>query len=101
MINKLSMKTAITENIVSARQLIDVVGGVSVVSKVLGIKKPSVSEWISRNTIPDDKLIRLAVTIEDVTAGEISRIVLFPEDARKIWPELDQECACAGVHGWK
>ncbi|TXH43751.1 MAG: hypothetical protein E6Q97_33650 [Desulfurellales bacterium] len=80
----------------SARQLIDVIGGVSVVSQVLGIKKPSVSEWIARNTIPDDKLIRLAVTIEDVTDGKISRIHLFPDDALKIWPELQhQQCACA------
>jgi DNA-binding transcriptional regulator YdaS (Cro superfamily) len=90
------MKTAINCGQLTAEHLIDMLGGTFRVSGLLGIKPPSVSDWKSLNSIPDDKLIRLATEIESASGGSISREILFPEDWQKIWPELAQsdKCAC-------
>lgn len=90
------MKTAIDSGQFTAEHLIDALGGTLKVAHLLGIKPPSVSDWKSLNSIPDDKLIRLSIEIEEATSGGIDRKILFPDDWKKIWPELvnNDKCAC-------
>ncbi|MBN6527860.1 hypothetical protein JZM32_07635 [Acinetobacter pittii] len=64
-------------------QLIDVLGGVTAVAKLLGIAPSSVSGW---KTIPLDRKIRLAVIAEDL--GLTTRKELFPDNYQDIWIEL-------------
>lgn len=69
-----------------AIELIEQLGGTSVVADLANVKPPSVSEWKANNRIPDDKLIRLAPVAE--ARGIASRKTLFPNDWQDIWPEL-------------
>ncbi|EJB8487581.1 TPA: hypothetical protein PVK60_001550 [Acinetobacter baumannii] len=64
-------------------QLIDLLGGVTAVARLLGIAPSSVSGW---KTIPVDRKIRLAVIAEDL--GLTTRKELFPENYQDIWIEL-------------
>lgn len=72
----------------TAKELIEILGGAPAVARMLGIKNPSVYEWKERNRIPDDKLIRLAPSIERLTNSKITRKDLRPGDWSEIWPEL-------------
>jgi DNA-binding transcriptional regulator YdaS (Cro superfamily) len=82
------MKNAIDTGAITAGEVIDLLGGTMAVAEILSIKPPSVSEWKLRNSIPNDKLIRLAVTIESKTEFRINRQTLFPADWQRIWPEI-------------
>ncbi|MDC4552789.1 Cro/CI family transcriptional regulator [Acinetobacter pittii] len=64
-------------------QLIDALGGVTAVARLLGIAPSSVSGW---KTIPLDRKIRLAVIAEDL--GLTTRKELFPDSYQDIWIEL-------------
>lgn len=64
-------------------QLIDVLGGVTAVARLLGIAPSSVSGW---KAIPPDRKIRLAVIAEDL--GLTTRKELFPDSYQDIWIEL-------------
>ena len=64
-------------------QLIEALGGVSAVARLLDITPASVSGW---NAIPPDRKIRLAVIAEDL--GIATRKELFPDNYQDIWPEL-------------
>lgn len=69
----------------NASDLIDKLGGTTAVARLLNVKPPSVHGWRAAG-IPDDKLIRLAPTLE--RAGIASRRELRPDDWQQIWPEL-------------
>jgi len=64
-------------------QLIDLLGGVTAVARLLGIAPSSVSGW---KAIPIDRKIRLAVIAEDL--GLTTRKELFPDNYQDIWIEL-------------
>ena len=64
-------------------QLIDALGGVNAVARLLGITPASVSGWKS---IPLDRKIRLAVISED--RGVCTRQEIFPKTYQDIWIEL-------------
>lgn len=64
-------------------QLIDALGGVTAVARLLGIAPSSVSGW---KTIPLERKIRLAVIAEDL--GLTTRKELFPDTYQDIWIEL-------------
>ncbi|MEN8282591.1 Cro/CI family transcriptional regulator [Acinetobacter gerneri] len=64
-------------------QLIDALGGVNAVARLLGIAPASVSGW---KAIPTDRKIRLAVIAED--EGICTRKDVFPETYQNIWIEL-------------
>lgn len=64
-------------------QLIDLLGGVTAVARLLGIAPSSVSGW---KAIPLDRKIRLAVIAEDL--GLTTRKELFPDNYQDIWIEL-------------
>lgn len=64
-------------------QLIDVLGGVTAVARLLNIAPSSVSGW---KAIPLDRKIRLAVIAEDL--GLTTMKELFPDSYQDIWIEL-------------
>ena len=73
----------------NASEIIDRLGGPTAVAKLLKVKPPSVHAWRTGG-IPDDKLMRLAPTLEK--AGIATRRELRPDDWQEIWPELaDQQ----------
>ncbi|MEH6435801.1 transcriptional regulator [Massilia sp. DD77] len=74
----------------NASEIIDKLGGPTAVAKLLNVKPPSVHAWKSGG-IPDDKLIRLAPTLEK--AGIATRQELRPDDWQQIWPELADHAA--------
>ena len=74
-----------------AIELIEKLGGTYAVAELTGVKPPSVSEWKTKNRIPDDKLIRIAPTAE--FRGIATRQLLFPDDWQAIWPELIETAA--------
>lgn len=72
----------------NSSEMIDKLGGTTVVAKMLNVKPPSVHGWRAGG-IPDDKLIRLAPILE--REGVVTRRELFPDDWASIWPELAQQ----------
>ncbi|MDK6077917.1 transcriptional regulator [Massilia varians] len=74
----------------NASEIIDKLGGPTAVAKLLNVKPPSVHAW-KTGGIPDDKLIRLAPTLEK--AGIATRRELRPNDWQQIWPELVDQSA--------
>jgi DNA-binding transcriptional regulator YdaS (Cro superfamily) len=69
----------------NSNELIEKLGGTCAVAELVGVKPPSVSEW-KLGSIPDSKLIRLAVVAEE--KGIATRKSLFPNNWAEIWPEL-------------
>jgi DNA-binding transcriptional regulator YdaS (Cro superfamily) len=51
----------------------------------LGIRPPSVCDWVSGKKSPS---IKLAAAIEQFTEGEVTRKDMFPNDWQRIWPEM-------------
>lgn len=68
--------------------LIRLLGGPTKVAKMLNISVPAVSMW-QNGAIPHDKLVILAASLEQKSAGLITRKTLFPENYKLIWPELE------------
>ena len=64
-------------------QLIEALGGVTAVARLLDISPASVSGW---KEIPENRKIRLAVIAED--RGVCTRQKIFPESFTDIWIEL-------------
>lgn len=69
----------------NATQLIDDLGGTAAVARLARVKQPSVSGWKESGSIPEGKLIRLAVVAE---ARGIAQRVDLVENWAEIWPEL-------------
>ncbi len=68
-------------------EIIKLLGGVTEVARLLGIKPPSVHAWQSSG-IPEARLIELAAHVETVSGGRFSRRERWPDRFRFIWPEL-------------
>jgi DNA-binding transcriptional regulator YdaS (Cro superfamily) len=66
-------------------EAINLLDGVTSVSRLCGVKPPSVWEWKQRGSIP----IEHCATIERATGGAVTRKDLRPDDWARIWPELD------------
>jgi len=63
----------------------DVVGGMGVLSRLLGVSAPTVSQWKSGvRPIP----IERCAAIEKITGGKVTRQEMRPKDWHLIWPEL-------------
>lgn len=73
-------------------EIIRMLGGVTTVAKMLGIKPPSVQGWL-KTGIPEGRLIELASEIEHRSKGAFTRQQLRPTDWQRIWPELAQTSA--------
>jgi DNA-binding transcriptional regulator YdaS (Cro superfamily) len=68
-------------------QIIDMLGGPTVIAKRLSISPPAVCSW-RKNRIPFDKLVYMAAEIEKLSGGKLTRKTMFPLDWRYIWPEI-------------
>lgn len=68
-------------------EMIKLLGGVTAVARLLGIKPPSVHSWMS-DGIPESRLIALAGQIELRSCGRFSRRERWPDRYQVFWPEL-------------
>lgn len=68
-------------------EIIRLLGGVTAVARMLGIKPPSVHGWLEEG-IPDGRLRELAGQIEIKSEGKFSRKDRWPEKYAFYWPEL-------------
>lgn len=73
----------------SDTEIIQTLGGITAVARLLGIRPPSVHGWLSAG-IPDHRLRELAGELERVTAGKFNRKERWPEKHAFYWPELAQ-----------
>ena len=71
----------------NSSEIIQLLGGVTAVARLLGIKPPSVHAWLV-DGIPDARLIELAGQVEMKSQGRFSRKAQWPERYSVIWPEL-------------
>lgn len=71
------------------REIIELLGGVTSVARMLEIKPPSVHEWLNTG-IPDARLRELAGQIEFKSEGRFTRRSRWPEKYAFYWPELAQ-----------
>lgn len=74
---------------ISDAEIIAMLGGVTKVARMLGIKPPSVHEWLKKG-IPEIRLRELAAQVEIESAGRFSRKSRWPEKYRFYWPELGE-----------
>lgn len=73
----------------SLREAIKDAGGVSAVARRLGLKPPTVYQWISEDAKQNRPVpIEKCADLEQVLAGRVTRQQLRPKDWRSIWPEL-------------
>lgn len=84
-------------------EIIHLLGGVTAVARMLGIKPPSVHAWL-QDGIPENRLRELGAQIELKAEGRFTRRERWPEKYAFYWPELadprpaaPQESAGQGV----
>lgn len=71
------------------REIVDLLGGFTAVARMLGIKPPSVHEWLSSGSgIPEARLRELAGQIEIKSEGRFTRRERWPDKYAFYWPEL-------------
>ena len=68
-------------------EIIQLLGGITAVARLLGIKPPSVHAWLEAG-IPDARLRELAGHLEKVSDGRFSRRERWPDKYSFYWPEL-------------
>lgn len=68
-------------------EIIQLLGGVTAVARMLDIKPPSVHGWLEGG-IPEGRLRDLAAQIEIKSQGRFSRRARWPEKFAFYWPEL-------------
>lgn len=68
-------------------EIIQLLGGVSVVARLLNIQPPSVHGWLKAG-IPEGRLRDLAPTIEARSNGRFTRRARWPDNFAFYWPEL-------------
>ena len=76
-----------------ANTLVKQLGGTVAAALFFGVKPPSVSEWLGRGAIPDARLMQKAAELEVITGGAFSRILNWPDQWQKIWPEFEKSNA--------
>ncbi len=71
----------------NASEIVDGLKGTNAAARFFGVQPPSVSEWVKKGVIPDDRLLRKAALLEECCPG-FSRRTQWPDAFRQIWPEL-------------
>ena len=68
-------------------RLIETLGGVTAIARMLGIEQPSVSEWKANKRIPAPRLAQLAIA-----TGRRVRSLDVLTDGRLhiVWPEIER-----------
>lgn len=70
-------------------EIIELLGGITAVARMLEIKPPSVHAWLE-DGIPEARLRELAGQIEIRAPGRFSRKDRWPDKYAFYWPELAQ-----------
>lgn len=68
-------------------EIIEILGGVTAVARMLEIKPPSVHAWL-KDGIPEGRLRDLAAQIEFRSGGRFTRKARWPTSYAFYWPEL-------------
>jgi len=71
----------------TSTEIIEVLGGVTSVARMLEIKPPSVHAWLESG-IPEMRLQQLAAQIEAKSNGRFTRQQQWPDKYGFYWPEL-------------
>lgn len=82
----------------TAAEIIDRLDGTNAAARFFGVAPPSVSEWVRKGCIPEDRLIRKAALLEQRVEG-FDRRTQWPESFRDIWPELTGNPAAPAGEG--
>jgi len=69
------------------KQIIEMLGGTSRVSRLCKVSPSAVSLWMARG-IPALQMMYLGATLEKESCGLVTRKDLFPESYGIVWPEL-------------
>lgn len=69
--------------------IIKLLGGITAVAKIAGVKPPSVHAWTTKG-IPEGQLVMLAARVERLAPDRFSRRDRWPDTWAEIWPELAQ-----------
>jgi hypothetical protein len=80
----------------NAVEIVGDLGGTNAAARFFGVQPPSVSEWVKKGEIPEDKLIRKAATLEK-QLPRFHRRSQWPETYHEIWPELAPMPAASAV----
>ncbi|WP_418132515.1 hypothetical protein ABL849_17405 [Variovorax sp. 375MFSha3.1] len=75
----------------SAQEIVTALGGTNSAARFFGVKPPSVSGWLTKNVIPDERLMPFAARLEIALPGQFRRIDQWPDTARDIWPDLEAD----------
>ena len=70
-------------------EIIQMLGGVTAIARMLDIKPPSVQGWLETG-IPDLRLQQLAGQLEKLSEGRFTRKARWPDKFDFYWPELAQ-----------
>lgn len=76
-------------SVMSDAEIIQLLGGVTSVARMLDIKAPSVHGWL-QDGIPEGRLRELAAQIEIKSEGRFTRRARWPDKYAFYWPELEQ-----------
>jgi DNA-binding transcriptional regulator YdaS (Cro superfamily) len=69
------------------KEIIEMLGGTSRVSRLCKVSPSAVSLWMTRG-IPALQMMYLGATLEKESHGLVTRKDLFPESYMIMWPEL-------------
>jgi len=69
------------------KEIIEMLGGTSRVSRLCKVSPSAVSLWMTRG-IPALQMMYLGATLEKESHGLVTRKDLFPESYMVMWPEL-------------
>lgn len=81
----------------NAAEIVEGLEGTNAAARFFGVSPPSVSEWLKKGAIPEDKLIRRAALLEGRLPGRFSRQAQWPETFQEIWPEIARQGAQRGA----
>jgi len=69
------------------KEIIEMLGGTSRVSRLCKVSPSAVSLWMTRG-IPALQMMYLGATLEKESHGLVTRKDLFPDTWQLVWPEL-------------
>lgn len=72
----------------TAAEIVALLGGTNAAARFFKVKPPSVSVWLREQSIPDERLIPMAASIERESSGRFTRRDQWPDRYAEIWPEL-------------
>jgi hypothetical protein len=77
----------------NASEIVAALGGTNAAARFFGVSPPSVSEWVKKGEVPEDKLIKKAASLEQRLPDRFSRRSQWPNSFQEVWPELERRAA--------